>query len=90
MNFNIIPSTPISSELSLTFCLVQPNFVRVVHLPMRVTCPAHVFRLIDDPNNMWRRVKMMELLIMYCYLQSICIRNECLVDDHLLLSDLAA
>jgi hypothetical protein len=38
----ILPSTPRSSEWSLSFSLSNQNFVRICHLPIRSTHPVHL------------------------------------------------
>jgi hypothetical protein len=57
---SILPSTPCSSERSLSFGLSYQNLVNFFSSPMRATCPAHLI-LIDliclmilrDENKLW-------------------------------------
>jgi hypothetical protein len=64
IHFNIIlPSTPISSECSLPFRLYKQNCIPI-HLPhaLCVSGPSDPPRF-DQPNDIWRRVKIMCVLI---------------------------
>jgi hypothetical protein len=64
LHFNIIlPSTSTSSEWSLPFRLSSWSFARISILRASyMPCPFHL-RWLDRPNNIWSRVKIMELLI---------------------------
>jgi hypothetical protein len=60
IHYNIIlPSPPRSSKWSLPFRFPDLNTVRIAHLPMRATWPAH--STIDNHhhlNNIWWRVQI--------------------------------
>jgi len=49
LSFNIhstiVPSTPRSSDWSLSYKIFNKNSVYISHLPIRATCPAHLIRL---------------------------------------------
>jgi hypothetical protein len=75
----------VTSKWSFTLRVSNQNFVRISHLPHAryMPRPSHP-PLFDNPNNIWWRVNIMELLIMQCS-QSCC---HSLLGPNILLSTL--
>jgi hypothetical protein len=58
---NILPSTSMSSEWSLSFRLSCQIYVRISHIPMRAICPAHL--MLPGPKYEHTTIYVMHFIV---------------------------